>query len=120
MSYEQTVRDIVQSEQHYCRDLDMIVHVFLRPMSKILLSTGSKVKLKEIVSGWLPTLLIVTQEMETIFGNILDVQEASVKFLGLLEDALEMSREGCPATIGSCFIDMAEVCSHVVIVVGCR
>src|SRR5689334_6250495 len=45
-----------------------------------------------------------------IFSNIADLQDMTIRFLGLLEDTVEMYRESGPAAVGSCFLEMAEVC----------
>lgn len=45
-----------------------------------------------------------------IFSNILDIHELTVKLLGLIEDAVEMTADGSPhPLVGSCFEDLAEV-----------
>lgn len=48
--------------------------------------------------------------MELAFSNILEVHELTVKLLGLIEDAVEMTADGSPhPLVGSCFEDLAEV-----------
>lgn len=48
-----------------------------------------------------------------IFSNILDIHELTVKLLGLIEDAVEMTADGSPhPLVGSCFEDLAEVSEH--------
>ena len=50
------------------------------------------------------------QDVEVIFSNILDIHELTVKLLGLIEDAVEMTADGSPhPLVGSCFEDLAEV-----------
>lgn len=45
-----------------------------------------------------------------VFSNILEVHELTVKLLGLIEDAVEMTADGSPhPLVGSCFEDLAEV-----------
>lgn len=52
------------------------------------------------------------QDVEVIFSNILDIHELTVKLLGLIEDAVEMTADGSPhPLVGSCFEDLAEVWS---------
>lgn len=52
----------------------------------------------------------VFQDVEVIFSNILDIHELTVKLLGLIEDAVEMTADGSPhPLVGSCFEDLAEV-----------
>ncbi|CAF87623.1 unnamed protein product, partial [Tetraodon nigroviridis] len=49
-------------------------------------------------------------DVEVIFSNILDIHELTVKLLGLIEDAVEMTADGSPhPLVGSCFEDLAEV-----------
>lgn len=50
------------------------------------------------------------QDVELAFSNILEVHELTVKLLGLIEDAVEMTADGSPhPLVGSCFEDLAEV-----------
>lgn len=57
-----------------------------------------------------PADLLCLQDVEVIFSNILDIHELTVKLLGLIEDAVEMTADGCPhPLVGSCFEDLAEV-----------
>ena len=52
------------------------------------------------------------QDVEVTFSNILDIHELTVKLLGLIEDAVEMTADGSPhPLVGSCFEDLAEVWS---------
>lgn len=52
----------------------------------------------------------IFQDVEVIFSNILDIHELTVKLLGLIEDAVEMTADGSPhPLVGSCFEDLAEV-----------
>lgn len=56
---------------------------------------------------------VVMQDVEMIFSNILDIHELTVKLLGLIEDAVEMTADGSPhPLVGSCFEDLAEVTEH--------
>lgn len=53
---------------------------------------------------------LLLQDVEVIFSNILDIHELTVKLLGLIEDAVEMTADGSPhPLVGSCFEDLAEV-----------
>lgn len=55
-------------------------------------------------------LCVAVQDVEVIFSNILDIHELTVKLLGLIEDAVEMTADGSPhPLVGSCFEDLAEV-----------
>lgn len=57
---------------------------------------------------------LVLQEVDSIFSRILDIHEVTMKLLGLIEDAVEMTDEGSPhPLVGSCFEDLAEVCAPV-------
>lgn len=58
--------------------------------------------------GFVPSRF--SQDVEVIFSNILDIHELTVKLLGLIEDAVEMTADGSPhPLVGSCFEDLAEV-----------
>uniref|UniRef100_A0A4W5NN48 Son of sevenless homolog 2 (Drosophila) n=1 Tax=Hucho hucho TaxID=62062 RepID=A0A4W5NN48_9TELE len=55
------------------------------------------------------SLPLYLQDVEVIFSNILDIHELTVKLLGLIEDAVEMTADGSPhPLVGSCFEDLAE------------
>lgn len=57
-----------------------------------------------------PERRVCVQDVEVIFSNILDIHELTVKLLGLIEDAVEMTADGSPhPLVGSCFEDLAEV-----------
>ena len=50
------------------------------------------------------------QEVDSIFGNILDIYQLTVSLLGLLEDAMEMMDDSNSFVgIGECFEELAEV-----------
>ena len=56
------------------------------------------------------SFFVRVQDVEVIFSNILDIHELTVKLLGLIEDAVEMTADGSPhPLVGSCFEDLAEV-----------
>jgi RhoGEF domain. len=54
-------------------------------------------------------MLIVLQELDAIFSNIMDIYELTVTLLGSLEDMLEIIEEKQVPAIGSCFEELAEV-----------
>lgn len=55
-------------------------------------------------------VVLSLQDVEVVFSNILDIHELTVKLLGLIEDAVEMTADGSPhPLVGSCFEDLAEV-----------
>ncbi|VDP22102.1 unnamed protein product [Soboliphyme baturini] len=88
LSYEQIVRDLVHCEVQFLRDVNMIVRVFRRALVDVLDERS--------------------QEIEVIFSNILDIQEFTARFLGSLEDTVEMCRELETPYVGNCFLEMAE------------
>lgn len=58
----------------------------------------------------LNTLRFPLQDVENIFSRIMDIQELTLKLLGLIEDTVEMTDEDSPhPLVGSCFEDLAEV-----------
>ncbi|KAK3573971.1 hypothetical protein QTP86_034116 [Hemibagrus guttatus] len=90
MSYDDLVRLEMGEERQYLRDLDLIIKVFRRAFL-----SSSK--------------LFSPQNVEMVFSNILEVHELTVKLLGLIEDAVEMTEDGSPhPLVGSCFEDLAE------------
>uniref|UniRef100_A0A8C7FFC1 Son of sevenless homolog 2 (Drosophila) n=1 Tax=Oncorhynchus kisutch TaxID=8019 RepID=A0A8C7FFC1_ONCKI len=53
--------------------------------------------------------IFTPQDVEVIFSNISDIHELTVKLLGLIEDAVEMTADTSPhPLVGSCFEDLAE------------
>lgn len=90
LNYDDLVRLEMAEERQYLRDLDLIIKVFRRAFL-----SSSK--------------LFSPQDVDLIFSNILEVHELTVKLLGLIEDAVEMTEDGSPhPLVGSCFEDLAE------------
>ncbi|MBN3298710.1 SOS2 protein, partial [Amia calva] len=90
LTYDDLVRLEIAEERQYLRELDLIIKVF----RDAFLSNPK---------------LFTPQDIEVIFSNILDIHELTVKLLGLIEDAVEMTADGSPhPLVGSCFEDLAE------------
>ncbi|XP_023807385.1 son of sevenless homolog 2 isoform X2 [Oryzias latipes] len=90
VTYDDLVRLEIAEERQYLRELDLIIKVFRHHFM-----TNPKI--------------FTPQDVEVIFSNILDIHELTVKLLGLIEDAVEMTADGCPhPLVGSCFEDLAE------------
>lgn len=90
LTYDDLVRLEIAEERQYLRELDLIIKVFRQAFM-----SNSK--------------LFSAQDVELAFSNILEVQELTVKLLGLIEDAVEMTADGSPhPLVGSCFEDLAE------------
>lgn len=87
LSYEEIVKELINDEKQYQRDLHMIIRIFREELMRVF--PNSK------------------DQLEIIFSNILDVYEVTVTLLGSLEDVIEMSQEQAPC-IGSCFEELAE------------
>uniref|UniRef100_A0A3Q0RLX9 Son of sevenless homolog 2 (Drosophila) n=1 Tax=Amphilophus citrinellus TaxID=61819 RepID=A0A3Q0RLX9_AMPCI len=89
LTYDDLVRLEIAEERQYLRELDLIVKVFR--------------------SHFLHAKIFTNEDVEVIFSNILDIHELTVKLLGLIEDAVEMTADGSPhPLVGSCFEDLAE------------
>uniref|UniRef100_G3PDD9 Son of sevenless homolog 2 (Drosophila) n=1 Tax=Gasterosteus aculeatus aculeatus TaxID=481459 RepID=G3PDD9_GASAC len=89
-TYDDLVRLEIAEERQYLRELDLIIKVFRQHF----LSNPK---------------IFTPQDVEVIFSNILDIHELTVKLLGLIEDAVEMTADGSPhPLVGSCFEDLAE------------
>lgn len=72
--------------------------------------TKTKLKTTNLTFESLTLCCHTVQDVEVIFSNILDIHELTVKLLGLIEDAVEMTADGSPhPLVGSCFEDLAEV-----------
>ncbi|KAL0178311.1 hypothetical protein M9458_027205, partial [Cirrhinus mrigala] len=90
LTYDDLVRLEIAEERQYLRELDLIIKVFRQAFTH-----GSK--------------HFSAQDVELAFSNILEVHELTVKLLGLIEDAVEMTADGSPhPLVGSCFEDLAE------------
>uniref|UniRef100_H3DPU3 Son of sevenless homolog 2 (Drosophila) n=1 Tax=Tetraodon nigroviridis TaxID=99883 RepID=H3DPU3_TETNG len=90
LAYDDLVRLELAEERQYLRELDLIIKVFRHHF----LSNPK---------------IFTPQDVEVIFSNILDIHELTVKLLGLIEDAVEMTADGSPhPLVGSCFEDLAE------------
>uniref|UniRef100_A0A673N5K5 Son of sevenless homolog 2-like n=1 Tax=Sinocyclocheilus rhinocerous TaxID=307959 RepID=A0A673N5K5_9TELE len=90
LTYDDFVRLEIAEERQYLRELDLIIKVFRQAFT-----SSSK--------------HFSTQDVELAFSNILEVHELTVKLLGLIEDAVEMTADGSPhPLVGSCFEDLAE------------
>ncbi|KAK7904045.1 hypothetical protein WMY93_016652 [Mugilogobius chulae] len=90
LTYDDLVRLEIAEERQYLRELDLIIKVFRHHF----LSNPK---------------IFAPQDVEVIFSNILDIHELTVKLLGLIEDAVEMTADGSPhPLVGSCFEDLAE------------
>ncbi|XP_036397648.1 son of sevenless homolog 2 [Megalops cyprinoides] len=90
LTYDDLVRLEIAEERQYLRELDLIIKVFRQAFL-----SNSK--------------LFTAHDVEVIFSNILDIHELTVKLLGLIEDAVEMTADGSPhPLVGSCFEDLAE------------
>ncbi|XP_039950100.1 protein son of sevenless [Bactrocera neohumeralis] len=86
-TYEEVVKDLINDEKQYQRDLHMIIRVFREELAKIVRDP---------------------KELEPIFSNIIDIYEVTVTLLGSLEDVIEMSQEQSTPCVGSCFEELAE------------
>ncbi|XP_058984309.1 protein son of sevenless isoform X2 [Musca domestica] len=86
-TYEEVVKDLINDEKQYQRDLHMIIRVFREELVKIVKSP---------------------KEIEQIFSNIMDIYEVTVTLLSSLEDVIEMSQEQSAPCVGSCFEELAE------------
>uniref|UniRef100_A0A671X6M4 Son of sevenless homolog 2 (Drosophila) n=1 Tax=Sparus aurata TaxID=8175 RepID=A0A671X6M4_SPAAU len=90
LTYDDLVRLEIAEERQYLRELDLIIKVFRNHF----LSNPK---------------IFTPEDVEVIFSNILDIHELTVKLLGLIEDAVEMTADGSPhPLVGSCFEDLAE------------
>ncbi|XP_064148515.1 son of sevenless homolog 2 isoform X4 [Loxodonta africana] len=90
LNYYDLVRAEIAEERQYLRELNMIIKVF----REAFLSDRK---------------LFKPSDIEKIFSNISDIHELTVKLLGLIEDAVEMTDESSPHPLaGSCFEDLAE------------
>uniref|UniRef100_A0A6Q2XR33 Son of sevenless homolog 2 (Drosophila) n=1 Tax=Esox lucius TaxID=8010 RepID=A0A6Q2XR33_ESOLU len=90
LTYDDLVRLEIAEERQYLRELDLILKVFRH---HFLYNNN----------------IFTSQDVEVIFSNILDIHELTVKLLGLIEDAVEMTADGSPhPLVGSCFEDLAE------------
>uniref|UniRef100_A0A8B9LLC7 Son of sevenless homolog 2 (Drosophila) n=1 Tax=Astyanax mexicanus TaxID=7994 RepID=A0A8B9LLC7_ASTMX len=89
LTYDDLVRLEIAEERQYLRELDLIIKVFRK--------------------AFLENSVLIYHLLSTSVSNILEVHELTVKLLGLIEDAVEMTADGSPhPLVGSCFEDLAE------------
>lgn len=86
-TYEDVVKDLINEEKQYQRELHMIIRVFREELVKIVRHP---------------------KELEPIFSNIIDIYEVTATLLGSLEDVIEMSQEQSTPCVGNCFEELAE------------
>ncbi|XP_047480152.1 son of sevenless homolog 2-like [Penaeus chinensis] len=91
LTYDELVKDLIQEEKAYIRELNMIIKVFCDKLQQIPVLQGSG-----------------SRELEIIFSNITEIYDFSVNLLGSLEDTLEVTEENESPFIGSCFEELAE------------
>ncbi|KAL4641318.1 hypothetical protein GN956_G11942 [Arapaima gigas] len=89
-NYYDLVKMFMADARQYLRELNLIIKVFREPFT-----SNDK--------------LFSHNDVDSIFSRIVDIQELTVKLLGLIEDTVEMMDEGSPhPLVGSCFEDLAE------------
>lgn len=97
VTYDQVVRDLIQEERQYLRDLHLIMKVFREQLATLIPPPSPA-------------------ELDAIFSNIEEIYELTVTLLGSLEDTLEVAEEPQEAQpinssappVGSCFEELAE------------
>ncbi|XP_067939422.1 son of sevenless homolog 1-like [Watersipora subatra] len=86
-NYEDLVKDLIMSEQQNIRELELIIKVFRPPFVELFPNS---------------------KDIDVIFSNILDVHSFSLRFVGMLEDTVEMTEQDQIPLIGGCFEDLLE------------
>lgn len=89
ITYDQVVRDLIQEERQYLRDLHLIMKVFREQLATLVPPPS-------------------TAELDAIFSNIEEIYELTVTLLGSLEDTLEVAEEQAAPPVGCCFEELAE------------
>lgn len=89
LSYAEVLKDFVLSEEQYIRELNLIIKVFMQPMSEA-------------------TDLFSEDDLESIFCNLVDIHEMTVQFFGMIEYAFDVTDEGKEPLIGDCFGELVE------------
>ena len=89
VTYDQVVRDLIQEERQYLRDLHLIMKVFREQLATLTPPPS-------------------TAELDAIFSNIEEIYELTVTLLGSLEDTLEVAEEQAAPPVGCCFEELAE------------
>ncbi|XP_074598358.1 son of sevenless homolog 2-like isoform X2 [Brevipalpus obovatus] len=115
ITYETVVKELVQEEKHFIKDLNFIIKVFRDPLIKILNSPASQPNTPTSPTSFSDynsqeKSLITQEDVDAIMSNILEIHEFSVDFLGQIEDAMEMNGEedSDSVGIGICFLEKAE------------
>lgn len=87
-TYEDVVKELIQDEKQYLKELHMIIKVFREEIAKVVNHDS--------------------RELDLLFSNIMEIQELTVTLLGSLEDMLEICEEKQHPAVGSCFEELAE------------
>ena len=87
VTYDQVVRDLIQEERQYLRDLHLIMKVFREQLATLAPPPS-------------------TAELDAIFSNIEEIYELTVMLLGSLEDTLEVAEEQAAPPVGCCFEEL--------------
>lgn len=95
LMYADIVKDLIQDEKAYFKELEMIKKVFKANLEKL----NPKLPVDARVSS---------DEMGALFFKIDDLMDTSVNFVNLLEDTMEMDGQSGHLNVGSVFEEMAE------------
>lgn len=87
LTYEEIVKELINDEKQYQRDLHMIIRIFKEELMRIVKDP---------------------RDLDPIFSNIIDIYDVTVTLLGSLEDVIEMAQEQATPLVGSCFEELAE------------
>eukprot|EP00794_Sanderia_malayensis_P019911 gene19911-21857_t len=91
--YEDILKDFLMSEDHYIRELNLLIKVFRQ----------------QFIDA---DKLFTDEDVDNVFGNLMDIHETTIQFYGMLDAALEMADEDSLSKksplIGDCFEEMVE------------
>ena len=110
MKYDELLRDLIENESQYIRQLNLILKVNDNYIIIIFVLVYLQVFQPVFVDN---SELFSCEEVEQIFDPVADVYDLSVQLLASIEEIVEMTSEMEESTrypqIGFCFEEIAEV-----------
>ncbi|XP_055330879.1 son of sevenless homolog 1-like [Paramacrobiotus metropolitanus] len=99
LTYDDIVKDLIQDERAYARELRMIIKVFQDVFARYNLECEETGRERDRITD---------EELKAIFLKVDEALETSLNFLSLLEDTVEMDGQSGTFNVWGAFEEMAE------------